>query len=227
VAEVAETVLGFQPVPQVAWGHDVATARLARELHDTVAGELATMLLDLERFRAAQVGRKGVLAEIAQLQDRVRFVLSDIRNLLYDQRGLSTVEPDFLGSLRRGFLTRFAERTGVRIHVSVARSWPSVLPSETALTLRRIVQESLNNIDRHSGASSVLIRFNVPTNSEKPALTIADDGRGYGADDVEPGFGLLGIEERAVALGGRVTVANRRRGGSVLKVTLPRRSLGL
>lgn len=213
--------------PQPNW--DGLAAHIARELHDGVAGELSTMLLDLERFRVGQEGRQGVLAEIGQLQDQVRFVLSNVRRLLYDQRGLPGVEPDFAGSLGRGFVRRFAERTGIHVHLSVGRSWPRVLPAETALNLRWIVQEALNNVDRHSGARAVLIRFEVPTGGAFGKVTITDDGRGHSNlnDGGHAGFGITGIHERAVLLGAVVTVRNRRRGGSVLAVTVPSRSLGL
>jgi signal transduction histidine kinase len=204
-------------------------AHVARELHDGVAGELSTMLLDLERFRAGQAGRQSVLAEIAQMQDQVRFVLSNVRRLLYDQRGLPGVEPDFAGSLGRGFVRRFAERTGIHVHISAGRGWPSLLPADTALHLRWIVQEALNNVDRHSGAKAVLIRFDVPAGGESGKVTITDDGRGHSdlGSGFNVGFGLVGVQERALLLGAGVTVRNRRRRGSVLAITLPRRSLGL
>jgi signal transduction histidine kinase len=91
------------------------------------------------------------------------------------------------------------------------------------------VQEALNNVDRHSGATAVLVRFDVPAGGDTGIVTITDDGRGHAdlTDGVHVGFGLIGIQERAVLLGARVTVRNRRRGGSVLGVTLPGRSLGL
>jgi two-component system sensor histidine kinase DegS len=208
-------------------GESAVAAHVARELHDGVAGELSTMLLELERFRTGQAGRAGVLSEISQLQDQVRFVLSNVRRLLYDQRGLPGVVPDFAGSLARGYVRRFSERTGIHVHLSVGRAWPQLLPAETALHLRWIVQEALNNVDRHSGAKAVLIRFEVLAGGDTAKVTITDDGRGH----VEPaeagyvGFGLIGIHERAVLLNAQVAVRNRRRGGNVLSVTLPGRSL--
>ena len=219
----------FQVVHQPVWNHDAATAHLARELHDGVAGELATALLDLERFKATQVGRLGVLTEITHLQDQLRFVLSNVRQLLNDQRGLPGVERNFVTTFRHGFARRFSERTGLLVRVSEGRSWPSELPKETALNLHRILQEALNNVDRHSGARSVRIRFDAPTGGASGVVTITDDGRGYGqvAEDWKAGMGLVGIEERALLLGARVTVSNGTRGGSTLTVTVPRRSLGL
>lgn len=221
---IVEKALSLPAIVQTSVIQSAVGAHVARELHDGVAGELSTMLLDLERFRAGQAGRAGVLAEIAQLQDQVRFVLSNVRRLLYDQRGLPGLSPDFAGSLTRGYLRRFTERTGIHVHMSVGRAWPRLLPAETALHLRWIVQEALNNVDRHSGAKAVLIRLEVLPTSQSAIVTITDDGRGHADLDEGAGFGLIGIRERAVLLDARVSVRNRRRGGSVLAVTLPARS---
>ncbi len=206
-----------------------ATAHLTRELHDGVAGELSTMLLDLERFRAEQTGRQSVLAEISQLQNQVRFVLSNVRQLIYERRGMPSVEHDFAGTVRRGLVRRFTERTGVQVSLSVARSWPRQLPAETALNLDRILQEALNNVDRHSGATSVRIRFDLSPTGDSGVITVTDDGRGFisPADGARGSFGLAGIQERSLLLGAQATITNGRRGGSVMTVSVPRRSLGL
>jgi signal transduction histidine kinase len=187
------------------------------------------MLLDLERFRAAQTGRQSVLAEISQLQNQLRFVLSNVRQLLYDRRGMPSVEHDFAGAVRRGLVRRFSERTGLRVSLSVARRWPQQLPAETALNLHRILQEALNNVDRHSGATSVRIRFDLPATADSGVITVADDGRGFTnpADSARGSFGLAGIQERSLLLGAQATITNRRRGGSILTVSVPRRGLGL
>jgi signal transduction histidine kinase len=230
MAQAIGTEVLLQPalgVETTIW--DGRAGHLARELHDGVAGELSTMLLDLERFRLDQRGRESVLAEIAYMQDRVRFVLSNVRKMLYDERGLPGIEPDLVGSLARGFVSRFAQRTGIRVHVSAARSWPVALPADTALHLRWIVQEALNNVDRHSGATTVQIRFDIANASGAGRVTIRDNGRGHPEDQANSvaGFGLLGVHERAVLIGAKVTLRNRPRGGSILAITAPARSLGL
>ena len=136
LAADAEIVLEFQPVRLPVLDEGWAK-HLARELHDGVAGELSTMLIDLERFRAAQSGRQGVLAEIAHLQEQVRVVLSNVRQLLYTERELPGVDPDFVGSLRRGLARRLSERAGLRVHVSASSDWPRDLPADTAVNMRR------------------------------------------------------------------------------------------
>jgi signal transduction histidine kinase len=222
---IVEQALSRPAIVQPSVIQAAVGAHVARELHDGVAGELSTLLLDLERFRVGQTGRAGVLAEIAQLQDQVRFVLSNVRRMLYDQRGLPGLVPDFAGSLTRGYVRRFTERTGIHVHMSVGRTWPRLLPAETALHLRWIVQEALNNVDRHSGAKAALIRLEVLSSGGSGRVTITDDGRGHADLGEGAGFGLIGIRERAVLLDATVSVRNRRRSGSVLAVTLPERSL--
>lgn len=223
------TMSAFAVAEPPIWDSQAATAHLTRELHDGVAGELSTMLLDLERFRVGQAGRDSVLTEISRMQNQLRFVLLNVRQLLYDRRGMARVEHDFAGSVRRGLVRRFSERTGLRVRLSVARSWPDDLPSETALNLHRILQEALNNVDRHSGATAVRIRFDLPAGGDSGVITVVDDGRGFATPSHggRPSFGLAGMYERALLLGARVTIANRRRGGSVLTVSVPRDSLGL
>ena len=186
------------------------------------------MLLNLERFRAGQVGRQSVQVEIARFQEELRSVLANVRALLNGQRGLPGVDPDLVGSLRLGLIRRFAQRTGLRIHLSVASDWPREVPAETSRQIHRIVQEALNNVDRHSGARSVLIRFAMVDGAG--VMRILDDGRGSGEieeDRSVHGLGLVGIRERAALLGGRLVLANRRCGGTILSVTISRKSLGL
>ncbi len=207
------------PGPSVV-SQDAVGVRLARELHDGAAQTLATLLIDLENFRAEQRGRQSVLDEIQLVQDGIREALFDIRQLLYDLRGMPGVEQDLAGSLRRGFVRRFSQRTGIRVRLSVARSWPSQLPAQTALNLYRVIQEGLNNVGRHSGASKVSIRFEASTSGSWATLRIADNGRGFPLDGNEPwhGMGLLGMRERALLLGAQLTFANRGggKGGTVI-----------
>jgi signal transduction histidine kinase len=202
-------------------------SHLVRELHDGVAQDLATMLLDLEHFRGHQAGRLSVLNQINQLQDQLRMTLTNIRSLIYDQRDLHSADFDFTGNIRKGIIKRFGERTGIDIKLSVSRNWPRVISAPSAYNLHRIVQEALNNISRHSGATRARIRFEVDLLAGIGVITVRDNGRGFPGPDEgwRSGLGLLGIGERAVLLGASARVENPRSGGSALIVSLPLRSL--
>jgi len=197
-------------------------SHLVRELHDGVAQDLATMLLELEHFRSVQTGRASVQNTIGQLQDQLRMTLSNIRSLIYDQRSMQVDDVDFTGAIRRGIVQRFSERTGIEVRVSVAKEWPRVIRTDASLNLHRIVQEALNNISRHSGATRARIRFGVNAAAGMGVIEIRDNGRGYPGlgEEWRAGLGLLGITERAILLGARATVSNLRQ-GSRLTLTLP------
>ena len=202
---------------------DGEESSLVRELHDGVAQDLATMLLDLEHFRHAQTGRLSVQTQITQLQDQLRLTLTNIRQLIYDRRSLPGVELDFAGTIRRGLAKRFSKRTGIEVKVSVSRAWPRVIGAQAALNLRRIIEEAMTNVARHSGATKAVIRFAVEVEKQVAIVVVKDNGRGFPEldDQWRAGLGLLGIEERAVLLGASAAVANLKAGGSMLTVALP------
>ena len=82
---------------------------------------------------------------------------------------------------------------------------PAVAPA-IGLTLFRIVQEALTNVARHAQAHHV--RISLAVGPENTVLTVADDGRGVTAEELErpTSLGIVGIRERALAVGGKVTI---------------------
>lgn len=211
------------PRVDTGWHEAMLAARLhlARELHDGLAQTLTGMLVELEVFRQEQFGRKSVLNEVDMLQASARDALNSVRMLLGDLRGYPPVQDDLAGSIREGILKRFSERTGIRTVLSVSREWPGLLPTPTALNLYRILQEALTNSGRHGGATKVRIRLEA--RDAVGVMEIRDDGHGL-PDDHDPrdnGMGLVGMQERAVLIGGSLEVRNGRRGGAVVRATFP------
>lgn len=88
--------------------------------------------------------------------------------------------------------------------------------------LFRIVQEALTNVIRHAEADSVVIRLNL--SGDQLTLDVVDDGRGVTDEDLDrpASLGILGMEERAAALGGTVEVRPGDAGGTVVRVSIPR-----
>lgn len=100
------------------------------------------------------------------------------------------------------------------------------LPADIEMIAYRIVQEGLNNVVKHAGASHVHLQLTV--NHPNLIIAIHDDGMGIGGheDEIaegtfEHGIGLLGMQERAASVGGKVEVKSRRRGGTTLRAELP------
>ena len=198
---------------------------LARELHDQVAQTLTTMLIELENFKVEQTGRQSVLRQLGELQESTRDVLSSLRRVLYDLRGETGIEEGFIEAVR-ALLARFEARTHVRVRLSVSPAWPSHLRSQAALNIYRIIEEALNNVRMHSGAGLVEVALGPGLGSHF-AVEVKDDGRGArsAAGDRAPGMGVLGMQERAVILGGRLEVETLAGGGTAVRAILPKEQL--
>ncbi|HSS95084.1 MAG TPA: sensor histidine kinase [Candidatus Dormibacteraeota bacterium] len=199
---------------------------LARELHDQVAQTLTTMLIELENFKVEQMGRKSVLRQLDGLQDSTRDVLTSLRRVLYDLRGESGIEEGFAEAVR-ALLANFEQRTHVKAHLSVSPWWPSPLRSQAALNIYRIIEEALTNVRQHSGAGLVEVALGAGAGSSYVAVEVKDDGRGSesGAGGRAPGMGVLGMQERAVILGGRLEVVTTAGGGTTVRAILPKEQL--
>jgi signal transduction histidine kinase len=116
----------------------------------------------------------------------------------------------------------FQERTGIRCRF-VSTLADAHLPDELATAVFRILQETLTNVARHSGASSVNVA--LKSIEGRLILTVRDDGKGISEEEAEGrrSLGLLGMRERALLLGGYLTVTGRPGRGTtvVLDVQLP------
>lgn len=92
------------------------------------------------------------------------------------------------------------------------------MPAAIGRTAFRIVQEALTNVLRHADASSALVR--VAANPDTLTIEVTDNGRAHAAD-ATPGHGLLGMAERAAAVGGHLDVGPRQEGGWRVSAELP------
>jgi len=198
---------------------------LARELHDRVAQTLTTMLIELENFKVEQSGRQSALRQLGELQDSTRDVLTNLRRVLYDLRGETGIEEGFADAVR-DLLSRFQERTGVVANLLVSPSWPSRLRSQAALNIYRIIEEALTNVRLHSGARAVEVALGLGADSDV-AVEVKDNGRGAesGAGVRAPGMGVLGMQERAMILGGRLEVLSIAGSGTTVRAILPKEQL--
>ena len=94
-----------------------------------------------------------------------------------------------------------------------------VTNDDLAIALFRIAQESLTNVARHSRATHVWIQLLLE--GEILSLTIQDNGQGVDHEQNTGGFGLLGMRERAKAIGGTFTLRNRPEGGAEVRIEIP------
>jgi two-component system sensor histidine kinase UhpB len=190
-------------------------ARVARDLHDEVNQSLTGLLLRLEAAReAAPPELEGELAETKALANQaMRELLSLARQLrptALDDLGLAAATAGQVEQLARGEIeAEFA-----------AEGDFSDLADDAQLVVYRVAQEALSNAARHSGAEriSVLLRRREDSGV---TLEVADNGCGFAFDESEGGLGIGGMRERALLIGGELTIESRPGHGTTVRLTVP------
>lgn len=195
-------------------------ARIAREIHDSLGQALTAFKLDLAAARqAAARGAPEVadrLAGTARMVDDlvkgVRRIATELRPPILDALGL----PAAIEWLAHDF----ARRTGIACRTTV-RAVAGEVGADLATALFRIMQESLTNVSRHAGAAHVDVELSV--SGEVVTLEVRDDGCGITeAGATGPGsLGILGMRERAAALGGVLEVGPQSAGGTRVAAWFP------
>jgi two-component system sensor histidine kinase UhpB len=155
---------------------------------------------------------------IRHAQEAARGSLEDVRRVARQLRP-EALDDLGLASALTALCTRLAEGGGLRIERRIARNLPP-LDGEEELVLYRVAQESLTNALRHAGACRVELA--LEQGDDAVVLSVRDDGRGL--DGAPPGHGIGGMRERAVLVGARLSVADRRRGGVEVRLELPVRT---
>jgi len=199
---------------------------IARELHDATSQTLAALAINLGVVNESAEGLRPEAREA--LGDSFRLLETctrEIRTMSYLLHPPMLEELSLPGALH--WYTRgFTERSGTQVDLQMPPDLGDV-PGDVALTIYRIVQESLANVYRHSGSRSATIRL-----SREPGeivLTVADRGRGIPPgvlqrnlgkqrSESSPGVGITGMRERVRQLGGRLEIRSGIRGTTVTAV---------
>jgi signal transduction histidine kinase len=157
---------------------------------------------------------------VSALRSDVRQILGEVRETLSDVRADVSETQDLVGTVG-AFITRVERRTG--LHVVFEHDGGGRLPLPIEREMWRIAQEAVTNAERHSGAETVRVRWHCTGGTA--ALEVADDGGGM-ADTraVKPGsYGLLGMRERADAIGASLEISSAVGEGTTVRCLLEQR----
>jgi two-component system sensor histidine kinase UhpB len=189
--------------------------RVARELHDEVGQTLTGVVLQLQA-----IGREAdpeVRDQVLAAQESARAGVEQLREIA---RGLRPAALDDLGlrAVLVSLASGFAEHAGLRVRRRIDADLPALSP-EAELVVYRVAQESLTNVARHAGAGEVELALGRA--GAGVVLRVRDDGRGLDPAAGRPGGGLHGMSERAMLVGGTLTVAPVAPHGTEVRLELP------
>ena len=194
--------------------------RLARELHDHLSQSLAALALELANV---QRGSEGASSKLVTGLRRIEGSVHQLADDIHDMSRL--LHPSILDDLGleaavRADCARFSDREGIVVHVH-ARNVPAQLPSDVALSLYRITQESLRNIAKHADVTAASV--SIEGGDGVLRLVVEDSGCGFEVERARnhSGLGLISMSERVRLLEGTLEIHSQPGKGARIEVTAP------
>jgi signal transduction histidine kinase len=209
---------------QVVGAQETERQRIARELHDSTGQSLTGIALGLRGVEAILAGNPALAIEqIKELKSFSTHALGELRRIIADLRPSQLDDLGLVAALQ-WYFQDFERRSGIHIDFIVQGRSSSRLPAEYETVLFRIAQEALTNIIKHADASQVTVKFQI--HAAQISLSIEDNGRGFNPAEVlrqdsPHGWGLLGIQERSLLLGGQYAIDSAPGRGTRIRVSIP------
>ena len=204
--EAARTALAAQ---------EAERTRVARELHDEIGQTLTAVTIQAER---AAEGDPALAAEgLSRVADAIRDSLDEVRRIARELRPEALDDLGLVNALI-ALCTRVAAQGDLQVRRELQGRLPKLSP-DVELVVYRIAQEALTNALRHSDADSATV--SLTADAEELALRVADDGRGMPPQLPTYTAGIAGMRERALLVGGRLSIQSRPNQGTEVRLTIP------
>jgi PAS domain S-box-containing protein len=204
---------------------DEERRRIARDLHDSTGQDLVALATTLSQLRNSIPSTDRKLRKLAShCQSLADQCVREVRTLSYLLHPPMLDEAGLADAIRH-YADGFAERTGIEVALEISPRFGRMKP-DVEVALFRVVQESLTNIQRHSG--SFQARIQIDTDPEKLTLEISDRGSGISGNQripseefpFRPGVGIPSMHERVKLIGGRLAIESSS-GGTTVRVRIP------
>jgi PAS domain S-box-containing protein len=209
---------------RVVQAQEAERGRVAVELHDGITQMLCAVQFRSQALVASLSERAGpVKSEAMKLRKMAGKTAEEVERISHNLRP-SVLNHLGLVAALRDTSTEFAERTGVSVKLACVQLIAR-LPADTELTLYRILQEALRNVEKHARARHVTV--GLTQQGAFVQLAIKDDGLGFDPDHLparrngKSGLGLLSMSERATYVGGALQVKSAPRAGTEIEVRVP------
>ena len=198
-------------------GQEEERARIARELHDTIAQDLRYCRSLSEKFQSDD-GK--------QLSELLEKTLLNVRNMSYNLAPPDVIKNDLTANVLN-LAQNFREHSSVEFRLTFPDQLESAfLSEEQNLNLYRIIQEALSNVIKHAGASEVTLLVRNENGDEPKGIYIfiCDDGKGFDPQQVSARstdgkhFGIVGMTERAELIGAKLEIDSHEGEGTQITV---------
>ena len=193
--------------------------RVSRELHDQICQQLASLAIDMGGL-AAEAPAKFVQERLKTLQARVIKASEETRHIAYELHPSVLDDLGLVASLK-DLCNQFSARNPEIAVEFTGAAPPASMPREMASCLYRVARECLQNIAQHADAKHVSVALAMQKGAV--GLTIADDGVGFDPEGVKGrgGLGLIGMQERARLVQGKLSIATRPGHGTRIALDVP------
>jgi signal transduction histidine kinase len=209
---------------RVVAAQEAERQRIARDLHDETGQSLTAIGMGLRGLSGKIAPRnKDALTTLHTLESLTADSLKELQRLMTDLRP-SHLDDLGLSAALRWYSSRIQEHSSLQIRVDI-HGEECDLDDASKITIFRIIQECLNNIIKHSGATHVNIHLYYE--AKQVRISVFDNGTGFDPDQVRqrhasrPSLGLAGMEERAALLNGSVSVQSRPGYGTEVEAIIP------
>jgi two-component system sensor histidine kinase UhpB len=217
---------------QVVTVQETERQRIARELHDVTGQSLTAIALGLRGVETTVRDNPALAVEqMRELESVGTAALSELRQLIADLRPSQLDDLGLVAALQ-WYLQEFEARYAIKTAFAFSGNRAQRLPAEYEIVLFRITQEALTNIAKHARASLATVRLVL--GPAHICLIVEDNGSGFDVGQAlaktripgPHGWGLLGIQERALLVGGRCEITSQPGQGTCIRIAVPLGSQG-
>jgi two-component system, NarL family, sensor histidine kinase DegS len=200
--------------------------RLSREIHDGPAQVLANAIIGLEFIerslrQSESTAEAPAVAEVERIKSSMREGLSEIRRFIFDLRPTMLTQRGLIGTVEH-YISTYRTFLPEEINLELPSRTPELSP-EQELTAFRVIQESLQNVHRHSDATRCSITIEAV--NEHLHVDVRDNGRGFDPASVRVrtrgGSGIIGMRERAEVIGANLEVESSSGNGCRVRLMIP------
>lgn len=207
---------------QLIDSQELERGRIAAELHDGLSQSLSIIKNRAMLSLAKQHDQNHALEQLREISEASTEAIDEVKEIIYDLRPIQLDRLGLTGAIE-DIAEKLAEINNLRLSKNIA-DINNIFSKQSENSAYRIVQESLNNVVKHSNATA--IELTIRKSRTDITIIIKDDGKGFEPDAVKGkrtkiGFGLIGMSERAKLLGGQTLIESAKGVGTKVSIILP------